>query len=1388
VVTLLVNRLKVELGTSKGWENLRRRSILITIALIAVLVPSLFFATKTFSQPKTQVSSSPFYVGVECGYNNVTLDEALIDKVKNYTNLFIISSTSLVENVTALNEVCDYAYKAGLYFSVYFSPDGSYTELGENVSQSITLSNGTVVQGPSYPSQLPMAWLNSTMAKYGDRFLGAYVFDEPGGIQLDGGGQRTVNAQPLYGEPSIEQTYLSTANAFVKGVNAAIQPYLNSSIMTYTADYGLYWFDYKAGYDTVLAELGVNNDRQLQVSLCRGAATAQGKDWGVIVTHSPSQPMEPGSDLYNDLVFAYNSGANYEVVFDYAQNSSFTGEYQPYQPYEYGILQDQHFEAIKNFWNYVQNNPGKHGSSKADVALVLPQAYGFGFRNADDNIWGIFNGDVWSQTLWSDVNGYLNKYGSKLDIVYNDPAFNNAVKNSYSKVIQWTSGSSSANYPVRNLNSTFGYTTIQEAIDTGATSNGDIISVKPGVYQENLVINKTVSIVGQNEATTIIDGSSNGTVVNITGSNVTLSGFTIKNSGPNSSSGIYLDNVSNCSINNNTVTANYYGIYLNCSENDTLRNNAMNGNIYNLCIDGNQSSYFINNIDSSNTVNGKKVYCLIDDSDLAINPFTYPDVGYLALVNCADITVQNLSLARNGNGILLVNTQNSTLTGNTVTNSTEGIRLMDSEGNILKNNSLTGNTYNFLVQGGLLNYVDASNTLNGKPIYYWINQSGKAVPSNAGYVALINCSDITVQNLDLASNWQGIVLSSSTDSTISNNQISKSYYGVELSSSSGNSISENTVVNCTQAIALSDSSNNNIANNVLSSNQYGAYFTSSSFNTLSENTVTSNVNHGMQFTSNCNNNTVTGNIINRNDVAVEFLNSSSNNIVQNRLTGNNQSIQIHGESTGTRISENSIANSYCGVEIAVSEAFSNSFGAPEQYFLTGQNGYFTYPVSSLHIVTQNILTNDTWGILVNSANDTTIANNTITGSNYGIGVNMGFSYTSTSNDILSGNTITNSRITGIYVNNANNCSVIENNVTNDQQGIELFGSQNNLLTDNRVSNNTQFGIQLSESSTGNTLRNNTLTGNTYGFDDESIYYGASYGGAVIPGQGEPQYFTSNVDTSNTVNGKPIIYWVGQSGKTVPSDAACVTLVNCTDITIQNLDLTGNYYGVQLAYTKNSTITENTIQHNSLGINLLCSSYNIINGNTVTSNSGGIGLEQTDLVTYVAPPSSIAPITTTVTLPSMGNVITGNTIKSNTVGVDLNYNYGSSQVGSNAVGGNTFYHNNFVNNTSQVTPPFQVTIQTQGSNFSQSSIAQNLWDNGSQGNYWSNYNGTDTNHDGIGDTPYVVYTNNTDYYPLMAPFEMSTATMPLQTVTASYRTSASASMLFENPLINHWFSA
>jgi len=97
------------------------------------------------------------------------------------------------------------------------------------------------------------------------------------------------------------------------------------------------------------------------------------------------------------------------------------------------------------------------------------------------------------------------------------------------------------------------------------------------------------------------------------------------------------------------------------------------------------------------------------------------------------------------------------------------------------------------------------------------------------------------------------------------------------------------------------------------------------------------------------------------------------------------------------------------------------------------------------------------------------------------------------------------------------------------------------------------------------------------------------------------YFINDIDTSNTINGKPIIYWVSEQDKTVPSDAGYVALVNCTNITVQNLVLTNNSQGILLVATSNCHITKNYIANNDYGI-VLYAPYEQCIGNTITENN------------------------------------------------------------------------------------------------------------------------------------------------------------------------------------------
>ena len=144
---------------------------------------------------------------------------------------------------------------------------------------------------------------------------------------------------------------------------------------------------------------------------------------------------------------------------------------------------------------------------------------------------------------------------------------------------------------------------IQKAIN--AANPGDIIKVIHGTYYENLIVNTSVSIIGENPANTIIDGGGEGTVVNIIRPNVLVSGFTLQNGKQevdycgisigsnfvvvnntllrNNFDGLIFINSNNCRILNNVIVNNTYaGVYIhagNSSGNVFFQNTIESNNI-----------------------------------------------------------------------------------------------------------------------------------------------------------------------------------------------------------------------------------------------------------------------------------------------------------------------------------------------------------------------------------------------------------------------------------------------------------------------------------------------------------------------------------------------------------------------------------------------------------------------------------------------------------------------------------------------------------------------------------------------------------------------------------------------------------------------------------------
>jgi parallel beta-helix repeat protein len=145
------------------------------------------------------------------------------------------------------------------------------------------------------------------------------------------------------------------------------------------------------------------------------------------------------------------------------------------------------------------------------------------------------------------------------------------------------------------------FQTIQEAIN--AAQQGDHINVTGGIYNEHVVVDRSVSLTGENRNTTIVDGSGSGTVVLVTADNVTLEGFTVRNG----KSGIVVSLSQNCRIEGNLVEDNsYQGIFINKAQNCIVSRNHAVGTRpgYGINVNASQNTLVEGNRASSNGYDG----------------------------------------------------------------------------------------------------------------------------------------------------------------------------------------------------------------------------------------------------------------------------------------------------------------------------------------------------------------------------------------------------------------------------------------------------------------------------------------------------------------------------------------------------------------------------------------------------------------------------------------------------------------------------------------------------------------------------------------------------------------------------------------------------------------
>ncbi|WP_456478922.1 NosD domain-containing protein [Geoglobus ahangari] len=421
-------------------------------------------------------------------------------------------------------------------------------------------------------------------------------------------------------------------------------------------------------------------------------------------------------------------------------------------------------------------------------------------------------------------------------------------------------------------------------------------------------------------------------------------------------------------------------------------------------------------------------------------------------------------------------------------------------------------------------------------------------------------------------------------------------------------------------------------------------------------------------------------------------------------------IHVYGSSTLTNVTVRNVKVSgwYAGI------AYRNA----ERGTIAGVNaslndrGIDVESSNHIAVVDNKVVSNTQQGIILKASNNNTVANNSVTGNENGITL-----WGRSAHNTIKNNTIMSSNVGiylgsyGVYLAAYNDYNTIENNlITSNQVGIQIAASRHNAIVNNNVSSNTGDGIQI-----------------TYAYDPSCYCYRPS---------------NSNTISNNTVS---------HNGATGIS----VSRSNYNTITNNTVSFNNHYYtaGIALTSSSHTTVTGNTVTHNTAGVGIglgaewggADSKYNTISRNTVSFNKMGLQMGS-----------------------SRNNTITGNRFTDNTyTGIDLRagttYNtilgnivmrnqYGVSHWGGSA-DNNTFYNNQF-NNTH---------------NLHQNLISyglKNVWNTSKTsgtnivggpylgGNFWAKPDGTgfsqtctDSDLDGICDSPYDLGAGNFDYLPL-----------------------------------------
>ncbi|MFP3872406.1 MAG: NosD domain-containing protein [Candidatus Aenigmatarchaeota archaeon] len=454
---------------------------------------------------------------------------------------------------------------------------------------------------------------------------------------------------------------------------------------------------------------------------------------------------------------------------------------------------------------------------------------------------------------------------------------------------------------------------------------------------------------------------------------------------------------------------------------------------------------------------------------------------------------------------------------------------------------------------------------------------------------------------------------------------------------------------------------------------------------------------------------IEGNELRRNSYGIRLDSSDENIVVDNTAINNHAGIYVT-DSEGNEIDQNNVSKYHypvygqgISIEDSPAQKISNNHG------VNNEEGLFQTSSDESLLQDNNFSYSDV-GIQIEDSSGNELRKNHLFMDYRGL-----YLRSSTDSEMIENDIRKNTY--GIYMTSSDKNNVTENLLKGNYYGLRVSHSKENEVEDNRVVKSMSFGIYLF-SSEAQQLSGNELV-------DNSLY---------IWGRAVESWNTHTIDESNSINGRPIVYLKNEEGTTISGEkeAGEIILANSTGITVEEQEIEDGDVGILLGFSDENEIKDNVINDQVYGVALRYSNRNKVKGNTIYNGTAAVYVADSHANTIAENNLTKNSWPGVYLTSSNKNLIFGNTFTDN-------YPYTIYLTRSE---NNTVYHNEVRNE--------ELPEESEGQAFDNSN---NRWDDGSEGNFWSDYldrypEASEENDRGIWNKSYdIAGDGNKDEHPL-----------------------------------------